>query len=126
MNDAPPDAQNLTASRKSCEVPSFPSFPQHALEPIGLWDNTSSGGNGPAITYIKCLVVRAPAGRSLLAPGILQTRRISQTAPAYSGTVLLRLICCAPEQTTDTNKLYWSGQRPSRIGLDYSRATRAE
>ena len=28
-NDAPPpDAQNVTASRKSCEVPSFPSFPQ--------------------------------------------------------------------------------------------------
>jgi hypothetical protein len=28
-NDAPPpDAQNVTASRQSCEVPSFPSFPQ--------------------------------------------------------------------------------------------------
>jgi hypothetical protein len=26
----PPDAQNVTESRKSCEVPSFPSFPQDA------------------------------------------------------------------------------------------------
>ena len=34
-------------------------------------NNTSSEGNGPAITYIKYLVVGAPAGRSLPASGSL-------------------------------------------------------
>jgi hypothetical protein len=59
-NDAPlPDAQNVTEGRKSCEVP---SFPQNTL-----------------------LVVRAPAGRSLPAPGSFCKRgRKSQTALAHS------------------------------------------
>jgi hypothetical protein len=39
----PPDAQSVTESRKSCEVPSCPSFPQDAFV-VGV---ASSGRNGP-------------------------------------------------------------------------------
>ena len=77
-NDAPPpDAQNVTGTRKSCEVPSCPSFPQVPKE-------------RPASSVIEGLVVRASAERSLLAPWELCKRgRKSQTAPAYSGAALL-------------------------------------
>ena len=80
----------------------------------------SSGRNGPRVAYIEPFVVRAPAGRSLPAPGsFCKTRRISQTAQAYSGAVLI-LICCAPEQTTDTKRrgdrtFYLPSKRYSQI-----------
>src|SRR5437588_9787117 len=58
-NDAPPaDAQNVTGTRKSCEVPSFPSFP-HVPK------------NGPRLTRIDFSVVHASAGRSPLFLGAL-------------------------------------------------------
>jgi hypothetical protein len=50
VRDAPPsDAQNVTESRKSCEVPSCPSFPQDALV-VSL---TSSGRNGPGAVTLN-------------------------------------------------------------------------
>jgi hypothetical protein len=58
-NDAlPADAQNVTESRKSCEVP---SLPQGAL---GAVDNTSSGGNGPRLlTLIFWWCAHRPGAR---------------------------------------------------------------
>jgi hypothetical protein len=52
--------------------------------------------------YIKYLVVRAPAGRSLPAPGSFVNAAYIADGPGYSGAVLLRLIWSAPEQTTGT------------------------
>jgi len=87
-NDAPlPDAQNVTEGRKSCEVP---SFPQDTL----LVDNTIFPKERPANGDIEFLVVRAPAGRSLPAPGSFFKRgRKSQTALAHS--VLISHLLCA-------------------------------
>src|SRR5262249_21157364 len=73
-NDAtPPDARNVTENRKSCEVPSCPSFPQVPKERHASGD-------------IEFLVVRAPAGRLPPAPGSfckcgVYRRRTPRTTP---------------------------------------------
>ena len=84
-NDAaPPNAQNVT-SRKSCEVPSCPSFPQVPKE-------------RPASSNIEFLVVRASAGRSPLAPRSFVNAGVNRRRPpAYTGALF---ICRAPEQTS--------------------------
>jgi hypothetical protein len=77
VRDAPPsDAQNVTESRKSCEVPSCPSFPQDVL--VGCHEFRKER---PASSDIESLVVRAPAGRSLPAPGSFCKRGVYRRRP---------------------------------------------
>src|SRR5204862_7233847 len=60
-NDAPPaDAQNVTGTRKSCEVPSFPSFPHVPKERPAIYPHSFFGGAriGRAITAVPRSFVR--------------------------------------------------------------------